>query len=76
MHRQLRDASFADALLPENVGRNAPLEQLDALLAWEPLAEVVRDLYAAPAGACDTATQRSPAGEGEDAGSTGRRGLI
>lgn len=50
MHRQLGDASFADVLLPENVGRNAPLEQLDAVLDWEPLAEVVRDLYAAPAG--------------------------
>ena len=50
MHRQLGDASFADALLPEKVGRNARLEQVDAVLDWEPLAEVVSALYAAPEG--------------------------
>ena len=50
MHRQVGTPSFADALLPAKVGRNAQLEQVDAVLDWEPVAAVVRDLYAAPEG--------------------------
>ena len=50
MHRQVGTPSFADALLPAQVGRNAQLEQVDAVLDWEPVAAVVRDLYAAPEG--------------------------
>ena len=50
MHRQVGPPSFADALLPEKVGRNAQLEQVDAVLDWEPVAAVVRDIYAAPEG--------------------------
>ena len=50
MHRQLGTPSFADALLPEQVGRNARLEQVDVVLDWDRLAEVVRDIYAAPEG--------------------------
>ena len=34
MHRQLGDVSFADVLLPAKVGRNARLEQVDAVLDW------------------------------------------
>ena len=49
MHRQL-DPPFADALVPAKVGRNAQLEQVDAVLDWEPVAAVVRDIYAAPEG--------------------------
>ena len=50
MHRQVGDAWFADALLPAKVGRNARLEQVDAVLDWDPLAEVVGALYAAREG--------------------------
>ncbi|MDE2867874.1 MAG: transposase [Chloroflexota bacterium] len=50
MHRQLGDTSFAYALLPENVGRNARLKQLAAVLDWEPVAAVVGDIYPAPEG--------------------------
>lgn len=50
MHRQVGTPSLADALLPAKVGRNDQLEQVDALLDWEPVAAVVRDIYAAPEG--------------------------
>ena len=50
MHRQLGDATFADALVPAKVGRNARLEQLDAVLDWDRVAAVVDDIYAAPEG--------------------------
>ena len=50
MHRQLGTPSFADALLPAKVGRNSQLEDVDAMLDWEPVAAVVGDIYAAPEG--------------------------
>ncbi len=50
MHRPMGNASLMDGLLPEKVGRNAPLEQLDTVLDWDRLAAVVADLYAAPEG--------------------------
>ena len=36
--------------MPAKVGRNDQLEQVDAMLDWEPVAAVVRDIYAAPEG--------------------------
>lgn len=50
MHRPMGNTSLMDALLPEKVGRNARLEQLDTVLDWDRLAAVVADLYAAPEG--------------------------
>ena len=50
MHRSMGDATLMDALLPAQVGRNARLEQVDAVLDWDRLATVVADLYAAPEG--------------------------
>ena len=50
MHRPMGNASLMDGLLPDKVGRNARLEQLDAILDWDRLAAVVADLYAAPEG--------------------------
>ena len=50
MHRPMGNTSLMDALLPEKVGRNAQLEQLDTVLDWDRLAAVVADLYAAPEG--------------------------
>ena len=50
MHRPMGDASLLDALLPAQIGRNARLEQVDAVLDWDRLATVVADVYAAPEG--------------------------
>ena len=50
MHRPMGNASLMDALLPDKVGRNARLEQLDTVLDWDRLAAVVEDIYAAPEG--------------------------
>ena len=50
MHRQVGDASFVDAWLPPQVGRNARLDQLHEVVDWDRLAAVVRDIYAAPRG--------------------------
>ena len=50
MHRQVGDASFMDAWLPPQVGRNARLDQLHEVVDWDRLAEVVREVYAAPEG--------------------------
>ena len=50
MHRQVGDASFMDAWLPPQVGRNARLDQLHEVVDWERLAAVVGDIYAAPEG--------------------------
>ena len=50
MHRPMGNTSLMDALLPDKVGRNAQLEQLDTVLDWDRLAAVVADLYAAPEG--------------------------
>ena len=50
LHRHLGTTSFADALLPANVGQNSRLEQQDRFLDWEAVAAVVRDIYAVPEG--------------------------
>ena len=50
MHRPVGDASFVDAWLPPQVGRNARLDQLHEVVDWERLAVVVSDIYAAPEG--------------------------
>ena len=50
MHRQVGDASFMDAWLPPQVGRTARLDQLHEVVDWDRLAEVVREVDAAPEG--------------------------
>ena len=50
MHRPLHEPSFVDAMLPEQIGRNARLERIAAALDWERLAALVADIYAAPSG--------------------------
>lgn len=50
MHRQVGTPSFADALVPAQVGHSAQLEHVDVMLDWEPVAEVVDDIYAAAEG--------------------------
>ena len=50
MHRPVGDASFMDAWLPPQVGRNARLDQLHEVVDGARRAEVVREVYAAPEG--------------------------
>ncbi len=50
MHQQTGAPTFADAFLPEGLGRNETLERIDALLDWEPIARLVAAIHAAPQG--------------------------
>ena len=50
MHRETGGERFAEALVPERLGRNAQLERIAALVDWAPLAEIVSVIYAAPRG--------------------------
>lgn len=50
MHRESGGETFIEALVPERMGRNAQLERIAALVDWEPLAELVAQIYAAPRG--------------------------
>ncbi len=51
MRRELeRQVDFAEAFLPEEVGRDEVLEKIDALVDWSALEAVCGDVYAAPVG--------------------------
>ena len=50
MHRETGGETFIEALVPARLGRNAQLERIAALVDWEPLAELVAEIYAAPRG--------------------------
>ncbi len=45
-----RQRDFAEAFLPEAVGRDEVLEKIDALIDWSALEAVCKDIYAAPVG--------------------------
>ena len=50
MYRETGGETFIEALVPQRLGRNARLERIAALVDWEPLAEIVSVVYAAPRG--------------------------
>ena len=51
MRRELEDQrDFAEAFLPEEVGRDEVLERIEALVDWSALEAVCGDIYAAPVG--------------------------
>ena len=51
MRRKLDDQrDFAEAFLPEDVGRDAVLERVDGLVDWTALEAVCEEIYAAPVG--------------------------
>ena len=51
MRRQLdRQTDFAEAFLPDDMGRDAVLERVDGLVDWTALEAVCGEIYAAPVG--------------------------
>ena len=51
MRRELEDQrDFAEAFLPDDVGRDDVLERVDGLVDWAALEAVCGDVYAAPVG--------------------------
>lgn len=50
MHRVQGQMDFAEAMLPEGLGRNDRLERIAAVLDWERIGALVSGLHAAPEG--------------------------
>ena len=50
MRRRLGQGNLAEGLIGPNVGSNATLDRIAALLNWQPLEAVLADIYAAPTG--------------------------
>ena len=48
MRRRLGQGNLAEGLIGPNVGSNATLDRIAALLNWQPLEAVLADIYAAP----------------------------
>ena len=50
MHQEMGRPSFAEVVVAETLGHNQRLERIDAAVDWEPLAQVVAGVHAAPRG--------------------------
>ena len=50
MHREMGHPSLAEALLPENLGKNERLERIDKSVDWDRFRQLVASVYCAPEG--------------------------
>jgi IS5 family transposase len=50
MHRSMGQLGFADGILPEDLGRNARLDRISAMVDWGRIERIVSTIYAAKVG--------------------------